>query len=65
VTVALAARLGRSIPQAMYNSPLNSEPASVGPGKRTLFLAVLAPFGAIALLASPLIIDAARRAAGF
>jgi len=49
----------------MYDSRLNSEPANLAPGKRTLLLAVIAPFGAIALLASPLIIDVARRAAGF
>jgi hypothetical protein len=41
-----------------------SEPVSLAPGKRTLLLAVLAPFGAIALLASPLLVDAARHAAG-
>jgi len=44
----------------MYDSRLNVEPVSLAPGKRTLLLAVLAPFGAIALLASPLLIDAAR-----
>jgi hypothetical protein len=49
----------------MYESRMNTEPASLAPGKRTLLLAVLAPFGAIALLTSPLLIDAARRAAGF
>jgi hypothetical protein len=32
--------------------------------KRTLALAVLAPFGAIALMASPLLIEAVRHAAG-
>ena len=56
---------GGSIPLAMYESRLNVEPVSLAPGKRTLLLAVLAPFGAIALLASPLLIDAARHAAGF
>jgi len=49
----------------MIQSRSHSEPVSIAPGKRTLLLAVLAPFGAIALLASPLIIDAARHAAGF
>jgi len=38
------------------------EPA---PPVRTLALAVLAPFGAIALMASPLLVDAVRHAAGF
>jgi hypothetical protein len=49
----------------MFESRMNSEPASLAPGKRTLLLAIFAPFGAIALLASPLLIDAARHAAGF
>jgi len=31
---------------------------------RTLAIAILAPFGVIGLLASPLLIDAIRRAAG-
>jgi len=50
----------------MYDSSrVNVEPVSLAPDKRTLLLAVLAPFGAIALLAAPLLIDAARHAAGF
>jgi len=49
----------------MYDSRITAEPVSLAPGKRTLLLAVLAPFGAIALLASPLLIEAARHAAGF
>jgi len=56
---------GGPIPLAMYDSRITAEPVSLAPGKRTLLLAVLAPFGAIALLASPLLIDAARHAAGF
>jgi hypothetical protein len=31
---------------------------------RTLLMALLAPFGVIALMASPLLIDASRHAAG-
>jgi hypothetical protein len=42
----------------------NPEPERIGPNKRTLLLAVVAPFGAIALLAAPLIFDAARYAWG-
>jgi hypothetical protein len=49
----------------MYESQSRAEPVSVTPDKRTLLLAVIAPFGAIALLASPLLIDAARHATGF
>ena len=30
----------------------------------TLFMAILAPFGVLAVMASPLLIDAIRRAAG-
>jgi len=48
----------------MYDTRLNSEPGRIAPDKRTLLLAVIAPFGAIALLASPLLIGAARHAAG-
>jgi hypothetical protein len=49
----------------MYESQSNSTVESLAPDKRMLLLAVLAPFGIIALLASPLIIDAVRHAAGF
>ncbi len=62
--LTLAGRLGQPIPEGMYESQSNSNPESMAPGKRTLLLAVLAPFGAIALLASPLLIEAARHAAG-
>jgi hypothetical protein len=48
----------------MYDSQSRPEPVSLAPDKRTLLLAIVAPFGAIALLASPLLIDAARHAAG-
>jgi hypothetical protein len=49
----------------MYESQSRAEPVTIAPGKRTLLLAVFAPFGAIALLASPLLIEAARHAVGF
>jgi hypothetical protein len=48
----------------MYESQSNSTTESLSPDKRMVLLAILAPFGIIALLASPLIIDAARHAAG-
>ena len=41
------------------------EGAVANPPMHTLLLAIAAPFGAIALMASPLLIDAIRRAAGF
>jgi len=41
------------------------EAAVANPPMHTLLLAIAAPFGAIALMASPLLIDAIRRAAGF
>ena len=34
------------------------------PQKRTLALAILAPFGVIALMASPLLVDALRQTLG-
>ena len=55
---------GESIPLVMNDSQSLPRPERLAPAKGTLFLAVVAPFGAIALLASPLIIDAARHAAG-
>jgi len=64
VGLALAGQVRRPIPEGMYDTRLNSEPGRIAPDKRTLLLAVIAPFGAIALLASPLLIGAARHAAG-
>lgn len=49
----------------MHEIQSNPEPLSLTPDKRVLLLAVVAPFAAIALLASPLLLDAARQAAGF
>jgi len=48
----------------MYDSSREAEPAVASPPKRMLVMAVLAPFGVIALLASPLVLDALRHAAG-
>jgi hypothetical protein len=49
----------------MYNPQPNPTPVTLGTDKRMILLAVLAPFGAIALLAVPLFFDAARSLAGF
>ena len=43
-------------------SPADTAPAA--PPLRTLVLAILAPFGVIGLMASPLLLDAIRHAAG-
>jgi len=52
------------IPMLMDESTPRPEGAVANPPVRTLLMAVAAPFGAIALLASPLLIDALRHAAG-
>jgi len=52
------------IPIAMDESTPRSEAPVANPPMRTLLMAVAAPFGTIALLASPLLIDALRHAAG-
>jgi hypothetical protein len=49
----------------MMNQDLNIESARSGPPIGTMFLAVLAPFATIALLATPLAFDAIKRALGF
>jgi hypothetical protein len=47
------------------NEPRARVQAAVAPApKQTLVMAVLAPFGVIALMASPLLIDAIRHASG-
>jgi hypothetical protein len=48
----------------MYDPSREAEPAVSSPPKRMLAMAILAPFGVIALLASPLVLDALRQAAG-
>jgi hypothetical protein len=48
----------------MIQSTPQSEPTIVASSMRSLAMAILAPFGVIALLASPLFIDAIRHAAG-
>jgi hypothetical protein len=48
----------------MEESTRRAEATVANPPVRTLLLAVAAPFGAIALMASPLLIDAIRHAAG-
>jgi len=45
-------------------SSLEAETAVAPPQKRTLALAIVAPFGVIALMASPLLFDAVRQAFG-
>ena len=46
--------------------PSHETAAPIGnPPKRLLMMAILAPFGVIALLASPLLIDAFRHVGGF
>jgi hypothetical protein len=49
----------------MFESQARTQHQTIAPDKRTLALAILAPFGAIVLLASPLIFDAVKHAAGF
>jgi hypothetical protein len=51
------------IESSPYTADAAAESATP-PAKRTLVLAVLAPFGAIAVMASPLLLDAVRHAAG-
>jgi hypothetical protein len=48
----------------MHESTPHAEAAVAATPVRTLVLAVLAPFGTLALLASPLLFDAIRHAAG-
>ena len=48
----------------IYQPSLEADAAVTPPQKRTLALAILAPFGVIALMASPLLFDAARQAFG-
>ncbi len=48
----------------IYQSSIEVEAPVAPPQKRTLVLAILAPFGVIALMASPLLFDAARQAFG-
>ncbi|MBV8714798.1 MAG: hypothetical protein JO020_17495 [Chloroflexi bacterium] len=50
----------------MLFEPSHETAAPIGnPPKRLLMMAILAPFGVIALLASPLLIDAFRHVGGF
>ena len=49
----------------MYDQTPPAESAVTPMAKRTLILAILTPFGVIALMASPLVVDAVRQAAGF
>jgi hypothetical protein len=48
----------------MNESTRQAETALAPPTMRNLVLAIVAPFGMIALMASPLLLDAARHAAG-
>lgn len=48
----------------MEDRTLRAESAVAAPPMRTFAAAVLAPFAVIALMASPLLIDAARHAFG-
>jgi hypothetical protein len=48
----------------MHEPTVRAEAAVAASPVQTLLLAVLAPFGVIALMASPLLIDAIRRTAG-
>jgi hypothetical protein len=55
---------GRSIPSVMDSSEMKVTSATPARSLGTLALAVVAPFGAIALLATPLIFDALTHAFG-
>jgi hypothetical protein len=48
----------------MNESTRSADVAVAALTTRNLVMAVLAPFGVIALMASPLLVDAARRVAG-
>ena len=48
----------------MINEDLNVAAVKPAPPIRTMLLAVIAPFAAIALLATPLAFDALKHAAG-
>jgi len=48
----------------MYESSREAEAPVAGPPRRMLVMAILAPFGVIALMASPLLIDAVRQVSG-
>jgi hypothetical protein len=48
----------------MYEPAREPQPELVSPPKHLVVMAILAPFGVIALLASPLVFDAIRHAAG-
>jgi hypothetical protein len=49
----------------IYQTDPEAQTVVIGaPQKRTLALAILAPFGVIALMASPLLVDAIRHAVG-
>ena len=47
------------------NPDFNVDTVTPAPPVRTLLLAVVAPFGAVALLATPLLLDALKHAVGF
>jgi uncharacterized membrane protein len=49
----------------MYESSQGVDAAEVASHKRTLALAVMAPFGVLALMALPLVADALRQGLGF
>ena len=49
----------------MYEPAREPQPELASPPKHLLAMAILAPFGVIALLASPLLFDTLRHAAGF
>ena len=51
-------------PHVMNESTPRTEAAVAARPKGTLLMAILAPFGVLAVMASPLFIDAIRRAAG-
>jgi len=48
----------------MYESNRGAAEPAVSPPRRMLVMAILAPFGVIALLASPLLIDTVRHLSG-
>jgi len=48
----------------MYESNRGAQEAIANPPRRMLVMAILAPFAAIALLASPLLIDTLRHVGG-